>query len=155
MACRRVPGYVGPILTSGLSLLPIPVRLNRSLRRWGATLLAVAYLFGLLGPAIAFAHADRDAVIHVLTEAHGGTLTLHVHGHHEQHDPAGKTGSTPGAKLVHHCCGVTSLFGLKPDAAIIVTTPMLTRLGFAAATTALSGRASGRLDRPPRYLLPV
>lgn len=118
-------------------------------------MLTAAYVFGLLGPAIAFAHADRDAIVHVLTEAHGGTLTLHVHGHDEQHTPSGKTGSTPGSKLVHHCCGVTSLPGLEPDTAIILTTPILSRHSFAAAAPDLSGRASGRLDRPPRYLLPV
>ena len=129
----------------------MPVRLTRRLRRWGTALLAVAYAFSFLGPAIAFANADRAAIVHVLDEAHGGTLTLHFHHDSDRHDHSGKTGS----KLVHQCCGVNTLSGLGSEPAVVIVRPRMTRTGFIPAPQWPAGRGAGRLDRPPRYLLPV
>jgi hypothetical protein len=127
------------------------IRLTRRLRRWGTALLAVAYAFGVVGPAIAFANADRAAIVHVLDEAHGGMLTLHFHHDSDRHDRSGKTGS----KLVHQCCGVNTLSGLGPEPTIAIVTPSMTRTVFMPAPQRLASRGAGRLDRPPRYLLPV
>jgi hypothetical protein len=129
------------------------IRLTRRLRRWGTALLAVAYAFGILGPAIAFANADRAAIVHVLDEAHGGTLTLHFHHDSDRHDHSGKTGS----KLVHQCCGVNTLsgLGLGPEPTVANVMPRMTRTVFMPAPQWPASRSAGRLDRPPRYLLPV
>ena len=91
------------------------VRLKR-LRRWGTALLAAPYAFGFLGPAIAFASADRAAIVHVLDEAHGGMLSLHFHLDRDRHDHSGKAGS----KLAHHCCGVNTVAGLGPEPTIAI-----------------------------------
>ena len=129
---------------------------TRTLRRWGATLLVAAYAFGILGPAVAFARADCASIVHVLSEAHGGMLTLHVHHGHvhdngERHDHSTKGGSNPA----HHCCGVIAFPGLQPAYNISIFRPMLTRTPFALTELSLPGSAAARLDRPPRYSLPV
>src|SRR5713226_3406278 len=116
MATRRMPGYAAAILNFVVDPLPMSIRLTRKLRRWGTALLAAAYAFGLLGPAVAFANADRGAIFHVLDEVHGGTLTLHFHHDTDRHDQSGKAGS----KLVHHCCGVNTLPGLEPCSTLAV-----------------------------------
>ena len=129
----------------------MPIRVTRKLRRWGAALLVAAYAFGILAPAVAFAHADRAAIAHVLDEAHAGTLTLHFHPDGDPHDDSGKAGS----KLIHHCCGVISLPGLEPAAELVIVQPVLTPTRFALSPRPLIGRGAARLDRPPRYLPPV
>ncbi len=114
-------------------------------------MLAVAYAFGLLGAAVAFANADRAAIVHVLDETHGGTLTLHFHHERDRHDHSGKTGS----KLVHHCCGVNTVPGLGPEPTIGIVPPRITRTGFLPAPQAPASHDAGRLDRPPRSPLPA
>jgi hypothetical protein len=137
------------------------IGLTRRLRRWGAALLVAAYAFGVLGPTVAFAHADAASIVHVLSEAHGGMLTLHVHNenvhdahvHHdgERHDHSTKGGSN----LAHHCCGVIAFPGLQPASDISILRPQLTRTLFALTAPSLSGAGLTRLDRPPRYPLPL
>jgi hypothetical protein len=124
-------------------------------------LLVAAYAFGVLGPAVAFARADSASIVHVLSEAHGGMLTLHVHNENvhdghvhsdgERHDHSTKGGSN----LAHHCCGVIALPGLQPADNISILRPVLTRTLFALTEPSLSGGGLARLDRPPRYLLPL
>lgn len=42
-------------------------------------MMMVAYALGVFAPAVAFARADRDAIIHVLSESHDGMITVHFH----------------------------------------------------------------------------
>ena len=151
MAWRGVPGYAAAIAIFGLIPSPMSMRLRKRLRRWGTALLAVAYAFGLLGPAAAFANADRAAIVHVLDEAHGGMLTLHFHHERDRHDHSGKTGS----KLLHQCCGVNTVPGLAPEPTFGIISPRVMRTGSLPTPPAPASRDAGRLDRPPRSLLPV
>jgi len=130
---------------------PMNIYRTRWVRYRAAALLATIYAFGILAPAIAFAHADRTSIVHVLTETHGGTLTPHFHHDEEQQEHSGKTGS----KAAHHCCGVISLPGLEPSATLSVVQPTLTKILFPCSEPGLSGCGSARLDRPPRRPLPV
>jgi hypothetical protein len=119
-------------------------------------LLVAAYAFGVLGPTVAFARADSASIVHVLSEAHGGMLTLHVHNDHihddgDRHDHPAKGGSN----LAHHCCGVIAFPGLQPANDISILRPLLTRTLFALTEPSLSGGGLARLDRPPRYPLPL
>jgi hypothetical protein len=113
-------------------------------------MMVAAYALGVLGPAVAFAHADHAAIMHVLGESHGGVLTLHFHeddGDH--HDHPAKPGSGP----THHCCGVVSLPGLEPSAVASIMPPQAMTALLPPAASSLSGCDTARLERPPRPLL--
>jgi hypothetical protein len=129
----------------------------RKLRRWGAALLVAAYAFGILGPAVAFAQADCASIVHVLSEAHGGMLTLHVHHHGHVHDDGERQDHSTkgGSNPAHHCCGVMAFPGLQPAGDISIFRPVLIRTLFALTELSLPGSGGARLDRPPRYSLPV
>ena len=120
-------------------------------------LMVAAYAFGILGPAVAFARADCASIVHVLSEAHGGMLTLHVHHHGhvhddgEPHDHSTKGGSNPA----HHCCGVMAFPGLQPADDISGFRPVPTRTPVALTELSLPDGGGARLERPPRYSLPV
>jgi hypothetical protein len=126
-------------------------RLTRAIKRWAAAVLVAAYGFGVLAPAVAFAQADRDAVTHVLSESHGGALTLHFHGDEERHEHSG----TSGSKLAHHCCGLISLVGLEPLCEFAVLQPTMKRLRFALAPQSCADLFASPPDRPPRSSLPL
>jgi hypothetical protein len=119
------------------------------LRRLGAALMVAAYAVGVLMPAVAFASADRSSIIHVLGEAHGGMLILHFHEDDGDHQHTAKPGSGP----VHHCCGVTSLPGLEPEAAVSILPPETVTALRLPAEQMLSGQGAARLDRPPKISL--
>jgi hypothetical protein len=125
--------------------------LKRGFRRWGTAALVAIYALGILGPAVAFAHADRDSVIHVLSESHGGFLTLHFHNDGRDHDHSKKTDSSQ----THHCCGVVAISGLEPGAEVSFNRLALTSAIAWPSEQRISGRNLGRLDRPPRYSLPL
>jgi len=124
---------------------------TRAFKRWVTALLVAAYGFAVLAPAVAFAHADHDAVTHVLSESHGGALTLHFHSEGEQHEHSGKSGT----KLAHHCCGLVSLPGLAPLGEVTILQPTMKRLRFAPAPQFQAGLFASRLDRPPRSSVPT
>src|ERR1700675_3983670 len=88
-------------------------RLTDGFQRWGCAALVAVYALGIHGAEGAFLHADAASVIHVLSESHGGFLTLHFH-HDDHHDRSKKSGSGPA----HYCCGVISVSGLEPGADI-------------------------------------
>jgi hypothetical protein len=115
--------------------------------------MVAAYAFGVLGPAVAFAHADRASILHVLSETHDdGMLTLHFHDEDsDHHDQTAK----PGSKMIHHCCGVVAQPGLEPPVAGAVFLPGAKITLLPPTETSRSGRGPIRLDRPPRLLLPV
>ena len=126
-----------------------PNLVKNRLRRLGAALIVAAYALGVLTPAVAFARADHASIMHVTSESHGGTLNLHFHegyGDHHQH-PA-----KPGSGAVHHCCGVTSVLGLEPEAAFAILLPETATAQSLPAEQVLSGRGAARLDRPPKSL---
>lgn len=131
------------------------IGLTRRLRRWGAALLVAAYAFGILGPTVAFARADSASIVHVLSEAHGGMLNLHVHNDHVHHDGRHDHSTKGGSNLAHHCCGVIAFPGLQPADDISILRPVLTRTLFALTEPSLSGDGLARLDRPPRHPLPL
>jgi len=124
-------------------------RLSQDLKRWGAALVVMAYAFGVLAPAVAFARADHAAIMHVLSESHGGALTLHFHddsGDHRDH-PA-----KPGSGPAHHCCGLVWLPGLEPSAAVSITPPQAMTAPRPPVESILAGCDAVRLERPPRPL---
>lgn len=107
--------------------------------------MVAAYALGVIAPSVAFAHADRDAVAHVLSETHGGAVILHFHPDGERHDHSGKAG-----KLDHRCCGVTALAGIEPPADAVVVQPVARHIVIASVSPSLAGLGAARLDRPPR-----
>jgi hypothetical protein len=125
-------------------------RLTDGFQRWGSAALVAVYALGILGPAVAFAHADAASVIHVLSESHGGFLTLHFH-HDDHHDRSKKSGSGPA----HHCCGVISVSGLEPGADISLIPLALASTVTWPAEQQVSDCNLDRLDRPPRCSLPL
>jgi len=121
------------------------------LRKLGAAVMVAAYALGVLAPAVAFARADRASIVHVLSESHDGMLILHFHeggsNHHDQ-QPA-KSGSGP----VHHCCGVVSMPGLAPMAAVVILAPQTTQALLPPTEAFHDGCSAARLERPPNSSL--
>jgi hypothetical protein len=127
------------------------VRLKKKFQRWAATVLVAVYALGVVGPAAAFAHANTTSIIHVLSEAHGGFLTIHFHndGRDRDHDQSKKPGHA------HPCCGATSIFGLQACADIfLVALPLATGVAWPDDRRAPANNLD-RLDRPPRVFFPL
>jgi hypothetical protein len=123
--------------------------LKRSFRRWGTAALVAIYALGILSPAVAFAHANAASVMHVLSEAHGGFLTLHFHNDGPSSDHSND------ADHAHHCCGVTSVSGLEPNAyPSLILLPFTTTVAWPSVQR-VSDYNLDRLDRPPRDFLPL
>ena len=80
----------------------------RRLRFLVATLIAVLYAFGVLGPALAFSVEKNVSIVHSLMEAHGGEIVLHIHHDDTDHEASSK----PRPHVGHHCCGVFALAAL-------------------------------------------
>ncbi len=125
--------------------------LKKRFRRWGTAVLVVMYALGILGPAVAFARADAASVIHVLSESHGGFLTLHFHNDGSDH----KQSKKPGSGHAHQCCGVTSISGLEPGEHVSLMPQALASAVAWPGQQQFSGRNLDRLDRPPRFSLPL
>jgi hypothetical protein len=126
-------------------------RLKKRFLRWVTAALVAIYALGILGPAVAFARADAASVNHVLSEAHGGFLTLHFHNDGRDDDHSKK----PDGGHAHHCCGVNSISGLEPGADIFfLARPLATTLAWPSEQL-VSDCNLGRLDRPPRDFLPL
>jgi hypothetical protein len=124
--------------------------IGNRLRRLRAAMIVVAYALGVLTPTVAFARADRDAIVHVLSESPGGMITVHFHDDDgDRHDHPVK----PGAGPSHHCCGVVSLPGLEPSPAVAILPPQTTTAVLPTSEPLLSGRVAARLERPPKSLL--
>jgi hypothetical protein len=125
--------------------------LRKRFRRWGTAVLVAIYALGLLGPAVAFARADAASVIHVLSESHGGFLTLHFHHDGSDHGQSRK----PGSGHAHQCCGVTSISGLGPSVHVHLMPLTLASAVVWPDEQQVYGRNLDRLDRPPRFSLPL
>lgn len=118
----------------------------RRVRIWVATLVAVIYAFGVLGPALAFSIDSKVSIVHSLTEAHGGSIILHVHHDDTDHEAPGKHGPHAG----HHCCGIFALVALSgADAVFAILEQPLTSVRIEPRDMRALRRLN-RLDRPPR-----
>jgi hypothetical protein len=117
------------------------------LRRLGAAMMVMAYAVGLITPTVAFAHADRASIAHVLSESHGGMLVLHFHDREgdRHHNPA-----KPGGGMAHHCCGLISLAALEPSINVAIIPPQTAMALLPPPAPSLSGRGAARLERPPK-----
>jgi hypothetical protein len=113
-------------------------------------MMVMAYALGVIMPTVAFAYADHSSIVHVLSESHGGMLTLHFHDDDgDHHDQPTKPGSGPA----HHCCGVVSLPGLAPSAAVSIMPPQAMTALLPHSEPSRSGCGTARLERPPKPLL--
>lgn len=119
---------------------------GRRVRIWVATLVAAVYAFGVLGPALAFSHADHVSILHSLAESHGGSIFLHVHHDGSDHDAPTRQGGDVG----HHCCGIFSLATLSGADTVL----SIFEGPFAFVRTEPGDDEPllrpSRLDRPPR-----
>ncbi len=118
----------------------------RRVRIWAAILVAAIYAFGILGPALAFSMESKVSILHSLTEAHGGSIILHVHHDGTDHEAPGKHGRLVG----HHCCGVFALAALAGADTVfsLLEQPLASVRIEPRKMQAL--RRPSRLDRPPR-----
>jgi len=127
-------------------IFSMPNRQARRMRIWVATLVAAAYAFGILGPTLAFSLQSHVSIVHSLTEAHGGSIVLHVHHDDTDHEAPGKQSPHVG----HHCCGIFTLAALSGSDSVF----SIFEGPFAFARTEPADeeplRRLGRLDRPPR-----
>ena len=113
-------------------------------------MMVVAYALGVFAPAVAFARADRDAIIHVLSESHDGTITVHFHDDDsDRQDHPAKPGDNPS----HHCCGVVSLAGLEPSPTVALLPPQTAKAFLLSSEPSLYGCDAARLERPPNPFL--
>jgi hypothetical protein len=132
-------------------LIDVMTGLKKRFRRGGTAVLVAIYALGILGPAVAFARADAASVIHVLSESHGGFLTLHFHNDGRDHGQSKK----PGSGHAHQCCGVTSISGLEPGDPVSLVPLTLASAVVWPGQKQFSGRNRDRVDRPPRFSLPL
>ena len=118
----------------------------RRIRIWVATLVAAAYAFGVLGPALAFSLDHNVSIVHSLSEFHGGSIILHIHHDDTDHEAPGQRSHHVG----HHCCGIftlAALTGSDTDVSIFEAPLALVRTEPGDDQPL---RRPRRLDRPPR-----
>jgi|GEM_PF-2581385 len=118
----------------------------RRVRICVAIFIAAFYALGILGPALAFSMESKVSIVHSLTEAHGGSIILHVHHDGTDHEAPGKQGPHVG----HHCCGVFALAALAGADTVfsLLEQPLASVRTEPRDMQAL--RRPSRLDRPPR-----
>ena len=121
----------------------------RRIRIWVASVVVAAYAFGILGPTLAFSLENKVSIVHSLTEAHGGSLILHLHHDDADHQAPGKQGPHVG----HHCCGVFALAGLSSPAITFSAAEGYSPLVTSEPSDERALRQPSRLDRPPRSIL--
>ena len=118
----------------------------RRIRIWLATLVAAAYAFGVLGPALAFSVERNVSIVHSLNEAHGGAIILHVHHDDTDHETPGKRGPHIG----HQCCGIFALAGLSISYAVFSIFDVPLALVMTEPSDQQALMRPSRLERPPR-----
>jgi hypothetical protein len=121
----------------------------RRIRIWVATLVAAAYAFGILGPALAFSLDNNVSIVHSLSEVHGGSIVLHIHHDATDHEAPGKQSHHVG----HHCCGIFTLAALTGSDTVVSIFEVPLALVRTDPGDHQPLRRPGRLDRPPRVLL--
>ena len=118
----------------------------RRIRIWVATLVAAAYAFGILGPALAFSVESNVSIMHSLSEIHGGSIVLHIHHDDTDHEAPGKQGHHVG----HHCCGIFTVAALTGSGTVVSVFEGPLALVRTEPADMQALRRPDRLDRPPR-----
>jgi hypothetical protein len=116
--------------------------------RWrAASILVVLYALCLAAPTAVLAFSDASGSAPCLSDDNHGLGTIHVHqdgsSHHQNNgdDDHGQSGK---------CCGLFSVSAIAPALDFVATQhPSVSRLPVLLAKS-LHGRASDRIDRPPR-----
>jgi hypothetical protein len=130
-------------------------RLTKTWRVRTALVLAVLYASCVIAPPLALAFTDGAVAAHCLTDEHPGMNMRHMHGSVHVHDEGGSLGkSTDDHKeKSDNCCGLFCITaGAVPLVPILVDPDHATALNV-VFDSALGGRATDRIDRPPRSLL--
>jgi hypothetical protein len=132
-------------------LRPIAKRLRMRL----AFGLAALYAFCCIAPPVALAFTSGAVAAHCLTDDHHGLNVQHEHGSMHTHDHGGspRKSSDQDKGKSENCCGLFCI-----TAGAIPRVPALTEPDHATPIdvvldSALVGRASDRIDRPPRSSL--
>ena len=122
--------------------------LTRKWRWRAASLLVALYALCLIAPTAVLAFSGPSGPAPCLTEDHHGLGTVHVHQdgspHHHQ-DNGDDDHNQPGK-----CCGLFCVSAIAPDVGFIAGAQPLVAAVASRLATALSGRGSDRIDRPPR-----
>jgi hypothetical protein len=117
--------------------------------------LAALYAFCCIAPPVALAFTSGAVAAHCLTDDHHGVKAQHEHGSMHIHDHGGSPSksSDQDKGKSENCCG---LFCVTSGA--VPTLPALTEPDHATPIdavldSALVGRTTDRIDRPPRSFL--
>jgi len=117
--------------------------------RWrAASVLVAVYALCLLAPAAVMAISGGAAAAHCLTDDHHALAKIHVH-----HDRSSHSHSNPNADdhgQSGQCCGLFCLSAIAPAFEQVVAASFAAPDIAVVVTDSLFGRASDRIDRPPR-----
>ena len=138
-----------------LEKLYMLLRLTKTLRARTAVVLAALYALCCVAPPVALAFTSGAVAAHCLTDDHHGMNLQHEHGSTHIHDHGGSPSksSDQDKGKAGNCCGLFCV-----TAGAIPLAPALTEPNHATPMdvvldSALDGRATDRIDRPPRSLL--
>lgn len=120
--------------------------LTRKWRWRAASLLVVLYALCLTAPTAVLAFSNASEPAPCLTDDHHGLGTIHVHqdGSSHRHQNNGDHGQAG------KCCGLFCLSAIAPDVGFIAGPQPLVAAIASRFATAMTGRGSDRIDRPPR-----
>lgn len=131
------------------------LRLTKTLRARAAVVLAALYALCCIAPPAALAFTGGVVAAHCLTDEHHGMNVQHEHGsmHIPDHGGLPNKSSDLDKGKSENCCGLFCV-----TAGAIPSVPALTEPNHATPMdvlldSALGGRATDRIDRPPRSLL--
>jgi hypothetical protein len=127
---------------------------GRSSGRWRwrvAGVLVALYALCLVTPTAVMALGQGTIPAHCLTDDHLTAEAVHVHHDGTNHHHSG--GKTGEGDHDNKCCGLFSVSAIAPDATIIAAPRALAAPQPSAVVDDLTGRASDRIDRPPRSRL--
>ena len=152
-------------------------RLTRTRRTTAGRLLALAYLFSILAPAMSFAFADGARAVPCLTENEHGMRIVHVHEHgavaqhvhsdgrsHDQsssavatvsEDVAAAAADPDALPLDHHkssggqCCGMACVCALPATVTEFVRPTAPRSIGLSADYRAVADNTPPQRYRPP------
>jgi len=131
------------------------LRLTKTLRARAAIVLAVLYALCVIAPPLALAFSDGAVAAHCLTDDHHGVNAQHEHDSmhiHVQGGPPSKSNEQDKGKS-ENCCGLFCVTaGAIPSIAALTKPDHATPID-AVLDSALWGRTTDRIDRPPRSLL--
>jgi hypothetical protein len=128
-------------------------RLVKRLRVRAAFVLAVLYSLCVIVPPLALAFTDGSAAAHCMTDDHHGMP--HVHGSkHFDHEGGSVGNSSDHDKgKSENCCGLFCVTAGAVPSVPALTEPDRTIAMNVVLAGFLGGRATDRIDRPPRLPL--